>query len=513
MKNLIVIIKPYKKSFFLALIAGLLLNSLITALNPLFLKYIFDEGIIKKDFKLFVGVSIAFILFATAWRFVDMFYNLYIQRMKNKILKGLVINMMDKYYKIPYEKVITRNTGYYTSRIYDEPLTVTGTSIELIIDISNAIVSILVSSGIILYLSLKTTLILILTVPFLIVVSNRYSSTIKKHSDDEKEAEGALRGIITKAVEAYKTVRIFNLTSTVFQKIEEQFEKYISSLYARFKNTKIHNTLGSTFMSYTEVAVIIMCGYEILNSRMTFGGFMAYMNAFWFAVNQVRAVIQKLPEVAKNSALIERMLQFEKLAYNYNNNQNIGSKILLENISFKYGEKNVFSELNLEACPGERILIIGRNGSGKSTLANILAGFLSPNKGKIQTLGFENSSVCITPYHFVPGSLRENLKFDTLNDDRRQYLITLLKDFGLVEYLDKNPDALSAGQKKKAEIAMGLIKDAELFVFDEPLANVDVESKSVIMNHIFNRTKDKILVVIMHGDDKFRNQFTKIINL
>jgi ATP-binding cassette subfamily B protein len=266
-------------------------------------------------------------------------------------------------------------------------------------------------------------------------------------------------------------------------------------------------------MSYGEMAVIIMCGYEILSGRMTFGSFMAFMNAFWFAVNQMRSIIQKIPEVTKNSVLIERMAQFEKLAVEETQKSAIGNEVAFENVSFKYGDKEVFADLSLAANPRGKLMLSGKNGSGKSTVANIMSGFLAPDRGNAKILGVGKTSACISPYHFAPGSLRDNLKLDSHSGSQRQYLNGVLADFDLMESLDKSPDALSAGQKKKAEIAMGLMKDAELFLFDEPLANVDVESKRIIMNHIFSRTKDKILVVIMHGDDEFREQLTEIVNL
>ncbi|MCK5582469.1 MAG: hypothetical protein KAI33_01695, partial [Elusimicrobiales bacterium] len=70
-----------------------------------------------------------------------------------------------------------------------------------------------------------------------------------------------------------------------------------------------------------------------------------------------------------------------------------------------------------------------------------------------------------------------------------------------------------AGQKKKVEVVMGLMKNAGLYVFDEPLANVDEESKGKIMKHIFDRSKNSALIVIMHGDNKFHEQFSSRVAL
>jgi ABC-type multidrug transport system ATPase subunit len=72
---------------------------------------------------------------------------------------------------------------------------------------------------------------------------------------------------------------------------------------------------------------------------------------------------------------------------------------------------------------------------------------------------------------------------------------------------------LSAGQRKKLEVIMGLSKEAEVYVFDEPLAGVDIGSKDKIIGEIFGRTEGKTLVVIMHGDGQFHQLFDRVVDL
>lgn len=495
------------------MIAGLLSNTIITLLNPLFLKYVFDEGVIKKDFHLFIIMSVGFVVIATAWRFFNLFYSLRLQSLKNKILKDITSSMLSKYYRLPYTVVINRDTGYYTSRIYDEPLTSSGAILDLMIDIANAAVSFIVSFCLIAFLSFKSTVILMFSVPFLMFVANRYSVDIKRHSQDEKENEGKLRGFITKALQSYRNVNIFGLVDKVFIHLNLYFDRYISSSFARFKNTCAHNTYGNIFISYGELLVIIVCGYEILRGRMTFGGFMAFMNAFWIAVNGMRSLIQKVPDVSKNNAIIQRMREFESLPENVALPVSVDGRIVFEKVHFKYSDRKVLSDLSFSIEKNEKVMISGKNGSGKSTIANILCGFLSPSNGDRKTLNLSKISACISPYHFIPDSVKDNLNYDNLDEKQKKYLNTLLNDFDLMTSFEKNPEELSAGQKKKVELIMGLMKDADLYLFDEPLANVDVDSKIKIMEHIFDRAKDKTLIVIMHGDEEFQNRFDKIISL
>ncbi len=513
LKNMRLIIKPYAPEFWLALGSYIAVNALMTLLNPLLLKYIFDEGIIKKDFRLFILFAVGFMVLATSARLFSLWNTLKVQELKNKILKGLVGSLLGSYYKLPYIQVVRNNTGYYTSRIYDEPLAASSASVDLSFSVCSAGVSFIVAFGLVLFLSVKATLALVLTVPFLIMFSNRYRSAIKKHSREEKEQEGKLRGDLAGAAQSYRTVNIFGLQSAVLSKINEQFDKYVSSLNERVSNSAKHNTFGEIFMSYGEMMVIIVCGYAILKGEMSFGGFMAFMNAFWLAVGNMRTLVQKIPELSKNSIALERLAEFSAAAAEESAASGEGGGITLKSVGFSYGENKVFSNLSLSVGRGERLLLSGKNGSGKSTVANILSGFLAPQSGMAETLGIARTSACITPHNFIPGSIKDNLRYGSLDQAQKKYLHALLEDFALSESFEKSPDELSAGQKKKVEIVMGLMKDAGLYVFDEPLANVDVESKNKIMGHIFEKARNSGLIVIMHGDDEFRGQFGRVVEL
>jgi ABC-type multidrug transport system ATPase subunit len=84
---------------------------------------------------------------------------------------------------------------------------------------------------------------------------------------------------------------------------------------------------------------------------------------------------------------------------------------------------------------------------------------------------------------------------------------------GIGECLDKDPVELSAGQRKRLEILMVLMKPADLYIIDEPLSGIDVGSKSRIMQAIFETTEGRTLMVIMHGDAEFHGRFDRVLDL
>lgn len=85
--------------------------------------------------------------------------------------------------------------------------------------------------------------------------------------------------------------------------------------------------------------------------------------------------------------------------------------------------------------------------------------------------------------------------------------------FGLSGRLGADPALLSQGEQRKLQCVCALLKDADVYIFDEPLANVDGASKRVIMEEIARRTEGRTLILILHGEQDFRVMFDRELAL
>lgn len=509
-ETLFYIIQGNGRWFLICMIMGLLSNGFISAANPLALKYLFDEGIIRGDFTRFVVISFAFVAVFTLWRLGVYFYRAYVQRLKNSVFEKLSLRMLGKYYEIPYGEVIKRDQGYFLSRIYDEVVTAAPLVIDTTLALSNMIITLIVALAVAVSISLRATLTMVVAVPLVYFLSQRYGKRIKRESMAEKEEEAKVRGVLGRAVGSYKMARIFGLQSQASAKVGQQIEGFIGAFFARFKTSARYEMLSGMFMSYIENIATIGAGYEILAGRMTFGGFMGFMTAFWAVMSAVRGLFGLVPELSRASGMVERLREFEKLEAGLSRVRYADS-VRLDKVSIAFNGHSVLSELSLEPKPGERILIVGPNGSGKSTLAHLITGLLQPDSGLTTTFPLERISAVILPYDFVPGTVRDNVAF--CGPDEAERFTRLVRELDISESLGKDPCELSAGQRKRLEILMVLLKPADLYIIDEPLAGIDVGSKARIIQAILESTKGKTLLVIMHGDSEFYAQFDRVLDL
>jgi ATP-binding cassette subfamily B protein len=90
---------------------------------------------------------------------------------------------------------------------------------------------------------------------------------------------------------------------------------------------------------------------------------------------------------------------------------------------------------------------------------------------------------------------------------------TLLSAFELEDLKGHTADQLSSGQKQKVALGVLLSQEADLYLLDEPLANLDRKSKERAIECIFARTQGKILVVVLHGEEDLSQRFSRVIQL
>src|SRR5262249_54041674 len=123
-------------------------------------------------------------------------------------------------------------------------------------------------------------------------------------------------------------------------------------------------------------------------------------------------------------------------------------------------------------------------------------------------------SAMLSPFFFAPGNLKDNVQYDRLSDEKKQTFWQLVKSLGLESRVTADASSeLSEGEKKKCQIVMTLLKDAEIYLFDEPLANIDTDSRESVVEAQLGHTRGKTLISIMHGDEKYHGLFDRVISL
>lgn len=192
----------------------------------------------------------------------------------------------------------------------------------------------------------------------------------------------------------------------------------------------------------------------------------------------------------------------------------------LNSVTFSYDSKRyVLKNINMEIKKGTMVALVGESGSGKSTITNLLMGFNKVNSGVITLNGIDINYI---PFEILKekiafishnsyifnSTIEENIRFGKESASKKEIdnalklsnlydFVYSLKD-GLKTKVGENGNLLSGGQKQRLALARMILKDPEIYIFDEATSNIDITSEEKIWQSIYSLAKEKTVIVISH---------------
>ena len=194
------------------------------------------------------------------------------------------------------------------------------------------------------------------------------------------------------------------------------------------------------------------------------------------------------------------------------------SLIEVKDLYFRYNsEDRAVNGVSLSIEKGEFVCILGHNGSGKSTLAKLLVGLLEARKGSILIDGEELTEASVDNIRkkigivfqnpdnqFVGITVRDDIAFGLENRCiPKDEMLRLIDEFSekvrMKEFLDRNPEELSGGEKQRVAIAGVLAMNPEIIIFDEATSMLDPKGVTEVMEVIDHLKSKKTIISITHN--------------
>ena len=196
-----------------------------------------------------------------------------------------------------------------------------------------------------------------------------------------------------------------------------------------------------------------------------------------------------------------------------------GTDITVKDVTFSYdGKRDVLKHASMNFGSTGMCAIVGESGSGKSTVVNLLLGAYHPQQGSIlvgnkplETLSRESyySHISVVSYntYIFNETIRQNFMLAKGNVTDEEIYSALKKvnlyDFiidngGLDKVITEDAANISGGQKQRLALAINLVANKDIYIFDEATSNIDIDSEAIIMNNIKELSKEKSVIVISH---------------
>ncbi|WP_316858697.1 sn-glycerol-3-phosphate ABC transporter ATP-binding protein UgpC [uncultured Cohaesibacter sp.] len=169
------------------------------------------------------------------------------------------------------------------------------------------------------------------------------------------------------------------------------------------------------------------------------------------------------------------------------------NSVSIRSLDLQFGAVKVLQNLDLDIRDGEFLVLLGSSGCGKSTLLNCIAGLLDITAGQIfikernvtwlepseRGIGMVFQSYALYPQMTVEGNLSFGLKNSRMpRKEIAERVARAAKILQIESLLKRKPGALSGGQRQRVAIGRALVRDVDVFLFDEPLSNLDAKLRA-----------------------------------
>lgn len=527
LKSLLKIIPFIKKYrlFFCIGIAGTILCSAVSVPIPYFIGYILDnvvEG--SKSYKeLYYYIGLIALLYVL--RYAISFAAQYIfAKVSNEVTNEMRYSVISKVLDLPMSYLSNTEKGYIQSRIGEcgnVSVVFSPSNIGLLLGLVDAIAAAIAMFS----LNFKLALVTVILSPVFYFSSKASAGGFMKVTHQMMESNAVLNGECFEIINGIEDIKVLNGKENQLKRFKSKLDdlvkksiKQSKSILVFIENITIANNMGT-------LIILLIAAILIIKGQFTIGLY----TSFSLYIGRVFGASQGLATVGttiKPACLsIERL--YELLDMKGENEgkteileSNIDS-IKVENVSFRYNSntKNVINSLNFEISKGEKVLLRGENGSGKSTLIKLLVGLYTPEEGKIlfndkdlstinnkslrDRIGIVSQSIFL-----FRGTVLDNILYGQ-NQKKREDVELLIKQLNLDSYINRLPNGLdseisqntagvSGGQAQVIAFVRAMLLNKDIVILDEPISNVDVETRDIVLNILKNNEFKGILIVVSH---------------
>ena len=325
-----------------------------------------------------------------------------------------------------------------------------------------------------------------------------------------------------------KEVKLFDLGEHFTAEYKKINQKFIDQDMSYMRKRTIFDLIHETIMHICSCVVVIASVIAAYSGEILIGNVVTYIKSISMVESSCAALLTGVYSIYNNSLYIKELFEFLDLKESEEEGRVQGREIKsiqnveFKDVSFRYKQGRVaLHHINLRINRAEKIAIVGLNGSGKTTFIKLLTGLYTVTDGEvlfnnvdihnysIRTIR-QKISVLFQDFMKYEMTLRQNIGLGNISEmSCDNHLYDLLKRVRLKEVFQGGLETqlglwfhdgvgLSGGQWQKLAIARAMIKEADIYILDEPSSALDPISINEIMSDFLRCISDKICIFITH---------------
>jgi len=390
-------------------------------------------------------------------------------------------------------------------------------------------VMIVISFTLIIMSSVRLSLVIAATVPFIILGVVLVAKISGPISERQQTALDGLNRIFRENLTGIRVIRSFNNDARETERFGEQNQEFTNQSKKLFTLMSSTEPLFFLLMNIAAIAIYFIASQMINQSTLQVGQLMAFMEYLFHAMFSVMLfclVFMMYPRANISAKRIEAVMNMTPDILDEISEEKAVSaigdhieEVAFDHVDFCYpdGEEAVLKDISFTAKAGETLAIIGSTGSGKSTLIQLIPRFYDVTGGRVLVDGVDvrqlNSHELREHIGFVAqkanlfsGTIEENIRFgreDATDEEVRHAAeIAQAMDFimdkpdGFKEKIVEGAGNLSGGQKQRLSIARALVRKPDIYIYDDSFSALDMKTDAVLRQALRSEVKNAVVIIV-----------------
>ncbi|MBF7050222.1 MULTISPECIES: ABC transporter ATP-binding protein [Streptococcus] len=433
--------------------------------------------------------------------------------------------LSSKINQIPVSYFDKHQFGDLLGRFTSDVETVSNALQQSFLQVVNAVLTITLVIGMVLYLNFQLALIVIASIPLTYFGANFILKKSQPYFKKQADALGAMNGFVQENLSGFNVLKLYGREETS----SEDFREITQNLQeVGFKASFISGLMMPILNAVSDLTYLIVAvvgGLQVISGQLTIGNMQAFVQYVWQVNQPIQNLTQLAGQLQSAKSSLDRVFQVLDEPDEVTDakewlEHDLTGQVSFKHVDFQYVEnKPLIRDFNLEVRPGEMVAIVGPTGAGKTTLINLLMRFYDVTAGSISVDGHDIRNLSRQEYRkqfgmvlqdawLYEGTVKENLRFGNLNATDEEiveaakaanvdhFIRTLPGGYNME--MNQESSNISLGQKQLLTIARALLADPKILILDEATSSVDTRLELLIQKAMKNLMQGRTSFVIAH---------------
>ena len=368
--------------------------------------------------------------------------------------------------------------------------------------------------------------IVVFSVPFLAVVVVYVAVKTRPLSEKQQKTLDKINQYVRENLMGLRVIRAFAREEFQEERFAEQNSIYADNSSRLFKLTGLTEPLFVQIIIAMIVAIVWFALDPLQQGSLQIGDLVAFIEYSFHALLSFLFLSSLFTMYPRTAVSSERLKEIMDMPISIDSNENgireteTHGYLEFENVTFAYPgetENPVLHNISFTAKPGETIAFIGSTGSGKSSLVQLIPRFYDVTLGKIKVDGVDVREYRLKSLRqkigFIPqkallftGTIAENLRYGKEDASRKELnqaaYVAQAKDFiesreeGFGTHLAEGGSNLSGGQKQRLSIARAVIKEPDIYIFDDSFSALDYRTDAILRRRLKEVTQNATVLIV-----------------